>query len=104
MLKKLKCKKMNNLKAVRLKINGCDFKCNTIVENYRFSKDGKKIVSTKLKAFILEDGDIFDIDNIESVLWVDLSDKDKNEYWIDLPSYAEDFYLKKPIEVETYFS
>lgn len=41
---------------------------------------------------------------IESVLWVDLSDKDKNEYWIDLPSYAEDFYLEKPISVEAYFS
>lgn len=40
MLKKLKYKKMNNLKAVRLN-NGCDFKCNTIIENYRFDKSGK---------------------------------------------------------------
>ncbi|MCR2120022.1 hypothetical protein [Campylobacter upsaliensis] len=103
MLKKLKCKKMNNLKAVRLN-NGCDFKCNTIIENYRFDKSGKNITSTKLKGFILEDGDIFDVNFIESVLWVDLSDKDKNEYWIDLPSYTEDFYLEKPISVEAYFS
>ncbi|EAL52485.1 hypothetical protein CUPA0029 [Campylobacter upsaliensis RM3195] len=103
MLKKLKCKKMNNLKAVRLN-NGCDFKCNTIIENYCFDKSGKNITSTKLKGFILEDGDIFDVNFIESVLWVDLSDKDKNEYWIDLPSYTEDFYLEKPISVEAYFS
>ncbi|MCR2101061.1 hypothetical protein CUPS4066_07580 [Campylobacter upsaliensis] len=103
MLKKLKYKKMNNLKAVRLN-NGCDFKCNTIIENYRFDKSGKNITSTKLKGFILEDGDIFDVNFIESVLWVDLSDKDKNEYWIDLPSYTEDFYLEKPISVEAYFS
>lgn len=103
MLKKLKYKKMNNLKAVRLN-NGCDFKCNTIIENYRFDKSGKNITSTKLKGFILEDGDIFDVNFIESVLWVDLSDKDKNEYAIDISSYAEDFYLEKPISVEAYFS
>ncbi|MCR2056815.1 hypothetical protein [Campylobacter helveticus] len=94
---------MNNLKAVRLN-NGCDFKCNTIIENYRFDKSGKNITSTKLKGFILEDGDIFDVNFIESVLWVDLSDKDKNEYAIDISSYAEDFYLEKPISVEAYFS
>ncbi|TNH33857.1 hypothetical protein [Campylobacter helveticus] len=104
MLKKLKYKKMNNLKAVRFKNNGCEFKCNTIIENYRFDKDGRNITSTKLKAFVLEDGDIYDVKEVESVLWVDLSDKDKNEYWIDLPSYAEDFYLEKPISVEAYFS
>lgn len=103
MLKKLKYKKMNNLKAVRLN-NGCDFKCNTIIENYRFDKSGKNITSTKLKGFILEDGDIYDVKEVESVLWVDLSDKDKNEYAIDISSYAEDFYLEKPISVEAYFS
>ncbi|WP_270985604.1 hypothetical protein [Campylobacter helveticus] len=104
MLKKLKYKKMNNLKAVRFKNNGCEFKCSEVIESYRFDKDGRNITSTKLKAFVLEDGDIYDVKEVESVLWVDLSDKDKNEYWIDLPSYAEDFYLEKPISVEAYFS
>lgn len=93
---------MDNLKAVRFR-NGCDFECHSVIESYRFSKDGKKITSIKLKAFVLTDGDTFDMKAVESVLWVDLSDKHKKEYFIDTSSYAEGFYLKKPISVEEYF-
>lgn len=102
MFKNLKLRTMDNLKAVRLR-NGSKFECHSVIESYRFSKDRQKITSIKLKAFVLTDGDIFDMKAIESVLWVDLSDKHKREYFIDTASYAEDFYLEKPISVEEYF-
>lgn len=86
----------NNIKAVRDKLTGCEYKCRKTIE--RFYHRGDKLVGGEVIAFILDDGEIFSIDRVEEVLWIDT---DKQEHWIFSSEYIGYFQIPEDFD-ETY--
>lgn len=77
-----------NLKAVKDKITACEYLCEQTIE--RFYYEDNKLVGGEVIAFILEDGEIFSIDRVEAVLWID---SNQEELWIQPSEYVGFFPL-----------
>ncbi|TBR80910.1 hypothetical protein DU472_04425 [Campylobacter novaezeelandiae] len=100
-LPQMKIRTMKNLKKIQ--INGCSYQCSKVIEKYRLSKDGTKVIDYNLIGFVDEkDQEIIWVGNVEAVLWVDNSDPKKQQYWIETSAYAEDFFLEEPISFKDY--
>lgn len=75
-----------NIKGVRDRLTGCDYGCFKTIE--RVFWEGGKIIGGEVIGFILDDGEIFSINRVEAVLWID---SDQQEYWIE-PSEYQGFF------------
>lgn len=79
---------LNNIKAVRDNQTGCDYKCAQTIERVywrRVNECNSEIIGGEVIAFILNDGEIFSIDRVEAVEWIDI---DGTSYWIEPAEYV----------------